>query len=122
MKEKELDFSNLFNDNKEESLENKEDSFVMDSEMDFSTIFHSNPEAKEIEGLSSSDGLILSLTNLGYVDIEYISKITNKTYEDIITDLKGSIFQNPLSWDETYIKDGRLMKSIYLVIYDLNIN
>ena len=113
MKEKELDFSNLFNDNKEESLENKEESFVMDSEMDFSTIFHSNPEAKEIEGLSSSDGLILSLTNLGYVDIEYISKITNKTYEDVITDLKGSIFQNPLSWDETYYK-GWETKEEYL--------
>jgi N12 class adenine-specific DNA methylase len=86
-------------------------SFSMD--MDFSNVFNETPEVKEIEGTTSSDGLILSLTTLGYVDIEYISKITNKTLEDVINDLKGSIFQNPLTWEETFYK-GWETKEEYL--------
>ena len=85
--------------------------FSMD--MDFDNVFSDAPEVEEIEGTSSSDGLILSLTTLGRVDIEYISKVTNKTMEDVISELKGSIFQNPLTWDETYYK-GWETKEEYL--------
>lgn len=90
-----------------------QDIIDMNMEMDFSNIFDNNPEVKEIETASSSDGLILSLTTLGYVDIEYISKITNRTLQDVISDLKGSIFQNPLTWEETFYK-GWETKEEYL--------
>ncbi len=100
-------FEDSFNDqDKDEPI-----SFSMD--MDFSDVFNDSPEVKEIDGVSSSDGLILSLTTLGRVDIEYISKITNKTMEDVINDLKGSIFQNPLTWEETFYK-GWETKEEYL--------
>ena len=96
----------IFNQNSPDEM-----NFSMD--MDFDNVFNDVPEVEEIEGTSSSDGLVLSLTTLGKVDIEYISKVTNKTMEDVIADLKGSIFQNPLSWDETYYK-GWETKEEYL--------
>ena len=111
-------YDDLFNQNKKDGeieFEKEEipESFDMNMEMDFSNIFNNNLETKDIETTSSSDGLILSLTNLGYVDIEYISKTTNKTMEDVIADLKGSIFQNPLTWDEVFYK-GWETKEEYL--------
>ena len=96
----------IFNQNSPDEM-----NFSMD--MDFDNVFNDVPEVEEIEGTSSSDGLVLSLTTLGKVDIEYISKVTNKTMEDVIADLKGSIFQNPLTWEETYYK-GWETKEEYL--------
>lgn len=96
----------IFNQNSPDEM-----NFSMD--MDFDNVFNDVPEVEEIEGTSSSDGLVLSLTTLGKVDIEYISKVTNKTMEDVIAELKGSIFQNPLTWEETYYK-GWETKEEYL--------
>lgn len=53
---------------------------------------------------SISDALILSLSNFACVDIEYISAITGKDYATIINALRGSIFQNPETWDECEYK------------------
>ena len=66
-------------------------------------------EAKEeapvdIHASSASDGLIYSLRNLGKVDIEYISKITNLEMKTVIEKLKGSIFQDPEEYDGCYYK------------------
>lgn len=59
-------------------------------------------DAKGIFADNSSDGLILSLNNLGRVDIPYISQITGLDYKTVITDLSGSIFQNPDKWNECF--------------------
>lgn len=53
---------------------------------------------------SISDALILSLSNFACVDIEYISAITGKDYTTVINALKGSIFQNPETWEECEYK------------------
>lgn len=111
-------YDDLLNQNeKDDEVELKKDemndSFGMDMEMDFSNIFNNNLEVQDLDATTASDGLILSLTNLGCVDIEYISKITNKTMEDVISDLIGSIFQNPLTWDEIFYK-GWETKEEYL--------
>ena len=99
----------------EHSLCNPDDdfSFGVEGEMDFSSLFSNTPIVDESDVSSTSDALILSLTTYGCVDIEYISKVTNKTMEDVIKELKGSIFQNPLTWDEVYYK-GWETKEEYL--------
>ena len=44
----------------------------------------------------------MSLNTLGKVDIEYISSVTGADYKDVISTLKGSIYQNPLTWNECF--------------------
>lgn len=44
----------------------------------------------------------MSLSNLGKVDIEYISAVTGADYKSIISALKGSIYQNPDTWNECF--------------------
>lgn len=46
----------------------------------------------------------MSLSNLARVDIEYISSITGEDYKTVISALKGSIYQNPETWDECFYK------------------
>ncbi len=53
---------------------------------------------------SISDALILSLSNLGRVDIEYIISVTGEDYNTVISALKGSIYQNPETWGEDIYK------------------
>ena len=49
---------------------------------------------------SISDALIFSLADLGRVDIEYMADISGETPDSVISALRGSIFQDPLKWDE----------------------
>lgn len=93
----------------------KEEKSINEGEiaLDFENLYQNNVDVNSIECKSSNDGLILSLTNLAKVDIEYISKVTQKPYEEIISDLKGSIFQNPNTWEETLYK-GWETKEEYL--------
>lgn len=60
--------------------------------------------AKGIYAQSPQDGLLLSLSNLGRVDIEYIAYVTNDNLKNVITSLRGSIYQDPLSWGECFYK------------------
>ena len=53
---------------------------------------------------SIPDALMTSLDTLGAVDIEFISTITGKTPKEIIEKLRGSIYQNPLLWNECFYK------------------
>ena len=53
-----------------------------------------------VHASSVSDALILSLSNLGRVDIGYILAATGESYGSAIEQLKGSIFQNPDTWEE----------------------
>ena len=54
-------------------------------------------ESRPVGGIP--DALILSLTNRGRVDIEYITEITGEDYKSVIKALKGSIYQNPDKWN-----------------------
>lgn len=50
---------------------------------------------------SSVDALILSISEKARVDMEYMQELTGKTQEELIEDLKGSIYKDPIS--EQYV-------------------
>lgn len=72
--------------------------------MDWDNLFSGDPRAEGVHADSIPDGLILSLSNLGRVDIEYISAITGADLKTVICTLKGSIYQNPDTWGECFYK------------------
>lgn len=74
----------------------------MDLPLDWCNAFSSDERAAGVFADSPADGLILSLNNLGRVDIEYISQITGSDYKTVILSLKGAIYQNPDSWNECF--------------------
>ncbi len=76
----------------------------MDLPLDWENAFNQDVRTQGIHADSISDGDIYSLSNLGRVDIEYISSITGEDYKTIIGALKGSIYQNPEIWDECFYK------------------
>lgn len=66
-----------------------------------------------VKAESIPDGLVLSLNNLGRVDIEYISAITGEDCLTVISTLKGVIYQNPEKWNDCWYK-GWEMADEYL--------
>ena len=72
----------------------------MDLPLDWENVFLNDASTNEVHADSISDGLILCLSNLGRVDIEYISAITGENYKNVIRTLKGAIYQNPDTWNE----------------------
>lgn len=76
----------------------------MDLPLDWENAFNQDVRTQGIHADSISDGLIYSLSNLGRVDIEYISSVTGEDYKTIIGALKGSIYQNPETWGECFYK------------------
>lgn len=76
----------------------------MDLPMDWENLFAGDSRVEGVHADSISDGLILSLSNLGSVDIEYISSITGEDLKTVICALKGSIYQNPDTWQECFYK------------------
>ena len=76
----------------------------MELPLDWENVFDGDERVQGIHVESISDGLIMSLSNLGHVDIEYISSITGEDYKTIISTLKGSIYQNPNTWGECFFK------------------
>lgn len=74
----------------------------MDLPMDWENLFAGDPRAEGVHADSIPDGLILSLANLGRVDIEYIASITGADLKTVILTLKGSIYQNPDTWNECF--------------------
>ncbi len=85
-------------------LERIQEITCMDLPLDYENVFENDIRAEGITAESASDGLIASLNVLGKVDIEYISKISRLSFKDIITSLKGSIYQNPETWNECFYK------------------
>ena len=77
---------------------------TMDLPLDWENVFNSDSRTEGIHVESISDGLIKSLSELGRVDIEYISAITGEDYKTVICALNGSIFQNPDTWNECFYK------------------
>lgn len=76
----------------------------MDLPLDWDNIFNSDVRTQSVHTDSIPDALVLSLTTLGRVDIEYISSITGAEYKTVIGTLKGSIYQNPETWQECFYK------------------
>ena len=77
---------------------------AMELPLDWSNVFENDSRTDGIHTDSIPDGLILSLSNLGYVDIEYISAVTGADMKTVICTLKGSIYQDPESWNECFYK------------------
>ena len=76
----------------------------MDLPLDWENAFSGDARTQGVHTESISDALIMSLSNLGRVDIEYISSITGEDCKTVICALKGSIYQNPDTWGECFYK------------------
>ena len=76
----------------------------MELPLDWENAFAADPRATEVHTESIPDALVLSLTTLGRVDIEYIASVTGEELKAVITALRGSIYQNPESWDECFYR------------------
>lgn len=68
--------------------------------LDWDSAFDDVSSSSTVHADSIPDALILSLTNLGRVDIDYIINATGETYDSVISALNGSVFQNPETWNE----------------------
>ena len=82
--------------------EHIKDVTCMDLPLDWSNPYNADERASGIYIESISDALVKSLTTLGRVDIEFIASVTGSDYKTVITALKGSIYQNPLTWNECF--------------------
>lgn len=76
----------------------------MELPLDWENVFNRDVRTQGVHADSISDGLVYSLSNLGRVDIEYISSVTGEDYKTVIGALKGSIYQNPETWGECFYK------------------
>ena len=85
----------------------------INQEVDFSSIFTSINSNSDTKAESISDGLILSLSNRGKVDIPYICDICHEDKYEVLQELRGSIFQNPNTWNEQ-VDQGWESKEEYL--------
>lgn len=84
-------------------LEHVEKVTSMDLPIDFVNDY-TDDQRTEAECDSISDGLMMSLDLLGMVDIQFIAAVTGEDMRTVIDDLKGSIYQNPLHWNEVFYK------------------
>lgn len=91
----------------------------MELPLDFENVFKNDSRAAGVYVDNVADGLVKCLHELGCVDIEYISEITQTDMKSVITMLRGAIYQNPESWNECFYKgwetadeylSGNLMK------------
>ncbi len=76
---------------------------AMDLPLDFENSFKDDYRAN-IHCDSVGDALLYSIDSLGIVDIEFIASITGEEEKEVIKKLKGSIYQNPLHWNECWYK------------------
>ncbi len=76
----------------------------MDLPVNWDNFYDADESTRGVHADSIGDGLIMCLSNLGKVDIEYIASITGADYKTVISTLKGSIYQNPETWEECFYK------------------
>lgn len=76
---------------------------AMELPIDFINSFEDDARAN-IHCDSIADALFVSIDSLGLVDIEFIASITGEEMKTVIETLKGSIYQNPLHWEECFYK------------------
>lgn len=88
---------------RKEHHEHVEQVTCMDLPLDWTNSFEADVRASEhVE--TASDGLMLSLEILGGVDIEFIAMVSDSDCRTVIENLRGSIYQNPLTWNECFYK------------------
>ena len=83
---------------KEEPKSEDRKIFDLDLDEGYSNPYALDPKASAMKAESPEEGLLLSLANLGRVDIEYIAKVSSLSPKKVISCLKGSIYQNPETW------------------------
>ena len=76
----------------------------MDLPLDWENVFNSDARTSGVHAESAADALVMSLAALGKVDIEYMASVTGLSYKEVIGALRGSIYQNPETWDECFYK------------------
>ncbi|MBR1747077.1 MAG: DEAD/DEAH box helicase family protein [Clostridia bacterium] len=76
----------------------------MDLPLDFENAFSDDDRVKDVRAEDPADGLFLSLRNLGRVDMEYVSAVCGMPLKDVVTALKGVVYQNPETWGECFYK------------------
>lgn len=76
----------------------------MDLPLTWENAFAMDDRTAGVHAESPADGLWLSLENLGRVDMEYIAEITGAPVKNVIEALKGSVYQNPETWNECFYK------------------
>ncbi len=77
---------------------------AMELPVDFENAFKSDERARNTLLDSVADGLVMSLHELGRVDIEYIAEVTARELREVILELKGAIYQNPDAWGGCFYK------------------
>lgn len=81
--------------------------------IDFSNVFDKNEEDDCEKVESVAEGFLMSMRQFGKVDIQYISKITDKDIKTVVMELGDSIYQNPEKFNEN-IYDGYETSDEYL--------
>ena len=84
-------------------IERAKEITAMDLPIDYVNRYEDDARAN-VHCDSIVEGLLVSLDALGLVDIEFIASVTGEEMKTVIEALKGSIFQNPLHWNECYYK------------------
>lgn len=77
-----------------ELLDNTEKIESIELSMDWNDL---DTISKEVD--NSYDALVISLNDKAKVDIPYIAKLSNKSKEEVIKELKGVIYQNPCTFN-----------------------
>ena len=89
-----------------------EDDGVIDLPLDFEALDLEGENPPEVE--SVFDGLVLSLNTYCGVRLDYIAKLTRKSEEEVIKELRGKIFEDPISheWQtsDVYLSGNILTK------------
>lgn len=88
-----------------------------DNEVKKADIFHKRTirPYRKIEHVENArEGLIVSITEKGKVDIPYIAGLANLTKEQVLNDLKGEIFLNPEKYKENNPYEGYESADEYL--------
>ncbi len=71
----------------------------------------------EIKVENAEDSLKVCLNDLGRVDIEYMSKLYNKSKDEVIEELGNKIFQDPILYNKDNIYIGYVTADEYLTGY-----
>ena len=90
----------------EEERERKhvEEVTSMDLPLTWENAFAMDDRTAGVHAESPGDGLWLSLEHLGRVDMEYIAEITGQPIGSVMGALRGSVYQNPETWNECFYK------------------
>lgn len=86
---------------------------AMELPLDWENAFCDDVRAEGVHVDDPADALLHSLNNLGRVDIEYMARICGADPKAVILELKGSIIQNPETWEKCWYK-GWETKDQYL--------